>query len=371
MGCQAEVIAGCKWSVSSTYPWKNESNLKNLVLICRSAFICLFFLLPFLSKLREQKLYTIQGFAQGTGYNLRYYAHAERVSKAEVDSLLHGIDVSMSLYQPNSLINQFNRSEKGVRLDDGFRTVVQKSFEIFEASAGRFDITVAPLVQLWGFGPVPVQRFPDSTAVQETLKQVGMKQLKLKGQMLQKTNPKVWIDLNGIAQGYSVDLLGRYLKARGIVSYMVEIGGEVLVSGLKPEGGGYRIGIEGPVPEEAGSSPIEGATTFRHVVELKQGAMTTSGNFNKYLKYKEGKISHLIDPKTGYPLDNRMISVTVYAKDAITADGYDNALMAMGSIEEAMRFASEAELEAYFIYRSADGRLADTLTTGFKALLVD
>lgn len=327
-------------------------------------------LFPFLLKSGEQQLYTITGFAQGTGYSLRYYADTKRVSKAQVDSLLQQIDASMSLYKPGSLINQFNAAERYLRVDEGFRTVLQKSFEIYEKTAGRFDVTVAPLVQLWGFGPVPVQRFPDSSEVRETLKQVGMSRLKLKRNILYKTNPKIRIDLNGIAQGYSVDQVAGFLKARGIQSYMVEIGGEVVVHGLKPDNSGYRIGIEGPVPENADLGTADGRPVFRHIVELKQGAITTSGNFNKYLKYKNGKISHLIDPKTGYPLDNRMISVTVYAADAITADGYDNALMSM-DVEEAMAFAKKSNLEAYFIYHKPDGQVADTLTKGFKKLLVN
>jgi thiamine biosynthesis lipoprotein len=327
-------------------------------------------LFPFLFSSREQQLYTITGVAQGTGYSVRYYADGERVSKLQVDSLLQQIDASMSLYKPGSLINQFNAAERYLRVDDGFRTVLRKSFEIYQKTAGRFDVTVAPLVQLWGFGPVPVQRFPDSSEVRGALKQVGMSKLRLKGNILYKTNPKICIDLNGIAQGYSVDQVAGFLKAQGIQSYMVEIGGEVVVHGLKPDGSGYRIGIEGPVPENAALGTAEGTAVFRHIVELKQGAITTSGNFNKYLKYKNGKISHLIDPKTGYPLNNRMISVTIYAADAITADGYDNALMAM-DVEEAMAFAKKANLEAYFIYHKPDGRVADTLTTGFKKLLVN
>jgi thiamine biosynthesis lipoprotein len=318
----------------------------------------------------EQRLHTIDGFAQGTDYSLRYYADRELVSKAQIDSILEKIDVSMSLYKPQSLINQFNGSEKGLRVDAGFRAVIRKSMEIFAATDGRFDITVAPLVQLWGFGPVPIDRFPDSAQVLETLKQVGMKKLQLKGNMLRKSDPLVRIDLNGIAQGFSVDVLAAFLRSEGIQSYMVEIGGEVVVKGNKPDGSGYRIGIEGPPPEPV-ASEMSKVQPFRHVVELSSGAITTSGNFNKFLKYKKGKISHLIDPKTGYPLDNPMISVTVYAKDAITADGYDNALMAM-DLDEAMTFvAKRKDLEAYFIYRKPDGSLRDTLTSGFKKLLVN
>ena len=318
--------------------------------------ICLLFLFPFLFEEREQKLYTIQGFAQGTSYNLRYYASSELVFKKDVDSILQEIDASMSLYKPGSLINKFNRSGTGISLDPGFQQVVQKSFEIYKATKGRFDITVAPLVQLWGFGPLKQNRFPDSATVQQTLKKVGMQQLRLKGNQLRKLNPEVQIDLNGIAQGYSADVLAGFLQEKGLQSYMVEIGGEVVAKGNKPDGSGYRIGIDGP-------------SANGYVVALKEGAITTSGNYNKYLNYKDRKISHLINPKTGYPLDNVMISVTVYAKDAITADGYDNALMAM-EIKEAMAFTRKAHLEAYFIYRRPDGSLADTLTNGFKELLI-
>jgi thiamine biosynthesis lipoprotein len=332
--------------------------------LCFAALFTIFF------QKGEQRLHTIHGFAHGTDYSLRYYADRELLSKAQIDSILEKIDVSMSLYKRESLINQFNGSEKGFRVDAGFRAVIRKSMEIFAATDGRFDITVAPLVQLWGFGPVPIDGFPDSAQVRETLKQVGMKKLQLKGNMLRKSDPLVRIDLNGIAQGFSVDVLAAFLRSEGIQSYMVEIGGEVAVKGNKPDGSGYRIGIEGP-PAEPVASEMSKVQPFRHVVELSSGAITNSGNFNKFLKYKKGKISHLIDPKTGYPLDNPMISVTVYAKDAITADGYDNALMAMNLNEAMTVVAKRKDLEAYFIYRKPDGSLRDTLTSGFKKLLVN
>ena len=340
------------------------------MIIFRYLPISIVALFTFFFREGEQKLHTIHGLAQGTDYNLHYYASRPLVSKEEIDRILLQIDASMSLYKPNSLINQFNQSEKGIRIDAGFRRVMEKSMEIFAETDGRFDVTVAPLVQLWGFGPTPIRTFPDAAEVQETLKQVGMKQLRLSGNMLRKSNPMVRIDLNGIAQGYSVDVLAAFLRKKGIQSYMVEIGGEVAVSGKKPEGRRYRIGIEGPPPPQ---TDLQTGTDlpFQHVVELSGGAITTSGNFNKYLKYKNGKISHLIDPKTGYPLDNAMISVTVYAKDAITADGYDNALMAM-ELAQAMAFVNNRKyLEAYFIYRAPDGSIRDTLTTGFKKLLVN
>lgn len=331
-----------------------------LVVFLRSVCFFMLFLVAFPQLGKDQKLYTIHGIAQGTEYSVSYYAPSLQVTKQQVDSILLKIDSSMSLYKPYSLINQFNKSGQGIRMDADFQKVIQKSFEIFKDTDGRFDITVGPLVKLWGFGPVPVTVFPDSSDIREALKHVGMKQLRLSDDHLNKKDPKIEIDLNGIAQGYSVDVLSNFLSAKGLRAYMVEIGGEVVAKGPKPDGTGYRIGIEGP-----------GSQTFRHIVQINNGAVTTSGNYVKFMKYKEGTISHLINPKTGYPLNNQMISVTVYARDAITADGFDNALMGM-DIEEALSFVnSRKDLEAYFIYRKPDGQTADTLSSGFKKLLVN
>jgi thiamine biosynthesis lipoprotein len=331
------------------------------VFFIKSIAICLLFLVAFFCGGKDQKLYAIHGFTQGTDYNVRYYADSEKVSRQQIDSILLGIDSSMSLYKSYSLITNFNKSLTGITIDDGFLNVVRKAIQISRETDGRFDITVAPLVQLWGFGPLPVKGFPNDSAVHDALKYVGVKYLRIEGNFLKKTKSQVQIDLNGIAQGYSVDVVAAFLKENGINSYIVEVGGEVVVKGPKPDGSGYKIGIVGPGAEEMG---------FRHTAEIKKGAITTSGNYNKTLEYKEGKISHLINPKTGYPLSNRMISVTVFAKDAMTADGYDNALMAM-EIPEALKFLeSRKDLEAYFIYRNSKGHIADTLTKGFKKLLV-
>jgi thiamine biosynthesis lipoprotein len=332
------------------------------VVITKTVGICLLFLVAFFSGRKDQKQYAIHGYAQGTDYHINYYATSEKVSRQQIDHILSAIDSSMSLYKPYSLINRFNKSTKGIRVDPGFLKVLRKSVQISADTEGRFDITVAPLVQLWGFGPSAVKEFPDSASVQETLTHVGMKYLRLKGDLLRKTKAQVQIDLNGIAQGYSVDVVADFLRANEIESYMVEIGGEVAVKGLKPDGSRYKIGIPGP-----GAKPQE----FRHVVQIDAGAITTSGNYSKTLKYNDGEISHLINPKTGYPISNQMISVTVFAGDAITADGYDNALMAM-DVSDALEFLkSRKNLAAYIVYRKPNGQIADTLTTGFKKLLVN
>ncbi|MBB5638172.1 thiamine biosynthesis lipoprotein [Pedobacter cryoconitis] len=334
-------------------------------MINKTIILSLLMLINFFFKGKDQHQYTLHGYAQGTDYTIKYSADSAIVSGSEVDSILIQIDSSMSLYKPYSLISKFNTSTKSLSIDEHFRIVMNKSFEIYKDTKGKFDVTVAPLVQAWGFGPKPITLFPDSAKIKELLKDVGMNLLQLKGKELIKTRPGITIDLNGIAQGYSVDVVADYLLRKGVKSFVVEIGGEIRMKGTKPDGSVRRIGIEGPALNENTEPQI------RHVISFNEGAVTTSGNYRKYLKTGGKKISHLINPKTGYPLDNQLISVTIYAKDAITADGYDNAVMAM-DVEEALAFVSARKnMEAYIIYHRRDGSVTDTLTTGFRKMIVN
>lgn len=314
---------------------------------------------------KDQREYTIRGYAQGTDYSVKYYAVDSVVTKYTVDSILTVIDSSMSLYKSYSQINRFNEASQNLDLDPHFAAVMRKSFTVYKATKGKFDVTVAPLVQAWGFGPKRIEKFPDSAEVKELLKCVGMNQLRLKGGRLIKSKPCIQVDLNGIAQGYSVDVVANHLLKKGLTSFVVEIGGELRMKGPKPDGSGMRIGIEGPALT-AGGEPV-----IRHIISINNGAITTAGNYRKYLQKGAKKIAHLIDPKTGYPLDNALISVTIYAKDAITADGYDSPIMAM-DVQEALDFvASKKGMEAYIIYHRKDGSVADTLTKGFKKMIVE
>ncbi|WP_316819343.1 FAD:protein FMN transferase [Pedobacter nyackensis] len=316
-------------------------------------------------KAKDHREYIIRGYAQGTDYSVKYYATDSIVTKYAVDSILSVIDSSMSLYKPYSNINRFNESSEGLDLDPHFTAVMRKSFTVYKATKGKFDVTVAPLVQAWGFGPKRIDKFPDSAAVKELLNCVGMDQLRLKGSRLTKSKPCINVDLNGIAQGYSVDVVADHLIKKGLTSFVVEIGGELRMKGPKPDGSGMRIGIEGP------ALTANGEPVIRHVISINSGAITTAGNYRKYLQKGAKKIAHLIDPKKGYPLDNALISVTIYAKDAVTADGYDSPIMAM-DVNEALDFvASKKGMEAYIIYHKKDGSVADTLTKGFKKMIVE
>jgi len=331
----------------------------------KTIFLWIPLLIILLFKKDDRQLYAIHGYAQGTDYSIKYYAKDSVVTQKAIDSILLQIDSSMSLYKTYSLISKFNASPKGIEIDPHFLNVVKKSFEIFKATNGVFDITVKPLVQAWGFGAKPISKFPDSSTIQKILPCIGMQNLSIKGSFFNKNKSCVEIDLNGIAQGYSVDVVAEYLLQKGVKSFVVEIGGELRIKGRKPDGSFFRIGIEGPADTE-GSEP-----GIKHVIQLNKGAITTSGNYRKYLQQGSKKISHLINAKTGYPLQNSMISVTLYAKDAITADGYDNAIMAMEPLEALKFVKAHKELECYLIYHKSDGSVADTLSTGFGKLLVN
>lgn len=321
-----------------------------------SFFLSLFFT-------ADIKPFHIVGETQGTTYQLTYYASNQLVNKIQIESILLKIDSSLSLYKTYSLISRFNRAEKGLTVDDHFVKVVRKSLEVYKRTDGLFDVTVQPLVQAWGFGPIKSTHLPDSATVRDLLKCIGTDKIHLNGNWLSKDLPCIHIDLNGIAQGYSVDVLADFFKKKKIKTYIIEIGGEIRVKGRKPDGKKMNIGIESPDEEAAGGHPV------KTIVRMDKGAITTSGNYEKYYKSGSKTITHLINPKTGYPLQNEMISATVYAKTAITADGYDNALMGMG-LEKAFAFVKrQRKMEAYFIYHKPDGSISDTATVGFYRLM--
>jgi thiamine biosynthesis lipoprotein len=304
--------------------------------------------------------FQLHGNAQGTTYHITYFASDSIVASFQIDSILEKIDNSLSLYKPWSLINQFNNGSEKIRMDEHFDKVVQRSLEITADSKGIFDLTVFPLVQAWGFGPIKVDTVPSSSQIEAIRQCVGSYYLKVDGDWLYKTKPCLKLDPNGIAQGYSVDVLADFLERNGINNYLVELGGEIRIKGKKQPGNlPFTIGIEAPVENEFTEDKLEKTIT------IDSGAITTSGSYRKFKQSNGRKISHIIDARTGYPSVNELISVTVYAKDAITADGYDNVLMVMG-LDEAFRFLKERkDISAYFIYRKKDGSIGDTATSQF------
>lgn len=307
----------------------------------------------------------ISGTAQGTTYHITYYAADSIITRAGVDSVLNRIDSSLSLYKPYSLISRFNQSATGIEMDEHMEKVFKKSIYTWKATGGIFDITVQPLVQAWGFGPKKIAALPDSVTIKRILACIGSQWLQQQGRKLLKKKPCIRIDMNGIAQGYTVDVLAAYFEAAGVKNYIVEVGGEIRVKGRKqPSNEKMRIGIESPGEDEFEMSMIQ------TVISPDSGAVTTSGSYRKFYESGGKRISHIIDPRTGYSSQSNLISVTVYARDAITADAFDNALMVMG-LDSALHFTEKRkDIAAYFIYRKPSGAIADSASSRFQPLIV-
>ncbi|MFD1770609.1 FAD:protein FMN transferase [Sphingobacterium suaedae] len=294
----------------------------------------------------QQPKFVIDGLAQGTTYRMSYFAPKEVVEKYEIDSILRSIDESMSLYKQTSRITQFNSStaDEGFMMDPHMKNVVHRSIAVYRESDGLFDITVKPLVGLWGFGPERIGKAPTAEQIDSVLTFVGMKKLKLRKGKLWKTDPRVSIDLNGIAQGYSVDVLADFLEDRGVTDYIVELGGEIRTKGYKEGHQPFEVAIERPI----------GAERSTFMLQLTDKAVTTSGNYRRAFDFEGRKIHHHINPFDGYPLQNSVASVTVLARTAMDADAYDNVFMAL-SPQEGVRLADRLKnIEVYIIYKDGE-----------------
>ncbi|HSB92180.1 MAG TPA: FAD:protein FMN transferase, partial [Flavitalea sp.] len=279
--------------------------------------------------------------------------------------ILLRLDNSLSIYKDSSLISKFNRSTAGSTIDKHLYNVVSRSLEINKKTQGKFDITVKPLVQLWGFAARQPDHLPDSQELKSIMPCIGSKHLVLKKDFLMKRKICTEIDVNGIAQGYSVDVLASYIGSKGIKNYMVELGGELRVRGRKPDHTSFRVGIESPVEDAAEPALMQ------QVIQLSEGAITTSGSYRKFYESNGRRISHIIDPFTGYSAVTDLISVTVYASTAMTADGFDNAILMMG-LKQGMEFVeNHQDIAAFFIYRDGNGRVKSTASSRFKKLLVE
>lgn len=291
----------------------------------------------------KENLIKIEGEAQGTTWHISYFSADNINYKTAVDSLLKKIDSYMSTYLPVSLISRINKNDSTVLVDQYFIDVLTKSIEVSEKTAGVFDVTIGPLVNAWGFGFSKKEKI-DSVMIDSLRQFVGYKMIVLEGNKVLKEKPQIKIDFNAIAQGYSVDVLAAYLESRGINNYLVEIGGELKAKGKKQDGE-WKVGIDQP-SENATERKLEA------VIRLNDRALATSGNYRKFYEESGQKFSHIIDPRTGYPAKQNLLSATVVAKDGITADAYATAFMIMG-LEKSKQFLADnkyLELEVFFIY---------------------
>ncbi|GAB3973184.1 FAD:protein FMN transferase [Spirosoma terrae] len=315
----------------------------------------------------ETPLISLEGETQGTTYHIKYQDNRQRNVKQSIDSLLTEIDKCLSIYRADSELSQFNRGMNHRFQRPYFYPVLKKSDEVFRATDGAFDPTVLPLVDAYGFGPKkPVAT--DVVNVDSLLQFVGLQNITFDSTTVQKKKKNVQLDFNGIAQGYSVDVLAKFLEAKGITNYMVEIGGEIRTKGQKGNGQFWTVGITNPL------HPDQLYVTLKLVDQAMPGratpgrAMTTAGNYRNHYVSDGQVFSHIINSKTGMMEQSELLSVTVLAADAITADAYDTAFMVMG-LEKTKRFLkNRPDLDAFLMYTDTNGQLQTYATEGLKHL---
>ena len=300
------------------------------------------------------------GLVFGTSYNITYQSNDNL--KPEIEKALAEVDASLSPFNEKSVITHVNKNE-AVTLDDHFITVFRLSSEIYKDTEGAFDITVAPLVNAWGFG-FKNGITPDRHAIDSLMQFVGFDKVKLQNGKIIKTDDRLMLDCSAIAKGYGVDAVARLLKSKGIDNYMVEIGGEIVASGESPKGAPWRIGVSKPDDDSVNvSNEIQG------IINISNRAMATSGNYRNFY-YKGGKkYAHTIDPKTGCPVQHSILSATVVSDECAKADAYATAFMVMGLDKAKAVLARHKDLMAYFIYSDDKGNNKVWYSPSLKANL--
>lgn len=300
------------------------------------------------------------GLVFGTSYNITYQSNENL--KPEIEKALAEVDASLSPFNEKSVITHVNKNE-AVTLDDHFITVFRLSSEIYKDTEGAFDITVAPLVNAWGFG-FKNGITPDRHAIDSLMQFVGFDKVKLQDGKIIKTDDRLMLDCSAIAKGYGVDAVARLLKSKGIDNYMVEIGGEIVASGENPKGAPWRIGVSKPDDDSVSvSNEIQG------IINISNRAMATSGNYRNFY-YKGGKkYAHTIDPKTGCPVQHSILSATVVSDECAKADAYATAFMVMGLDKAKAVLARHKDMMAYFIYSDDKGNNKVWYSPSLKANL--
>ena len=286
------------------------------------------------------------GFVFGTVYHITY--QSDKNYQKEIEAELQKVDQSLSPFNKTSIISRVNRNED-VQVDDMFKEVFTLAENISKDTQGAFDITVAPMVNLWGFGfkqGVP----PTKEKLDSIRTLVGYQKVSLKNGKIYKQHPQTMLDCSAIAKGYGSDVVAKLLKKKGILNYMVEIGGEIVVSGVSDKQVPWHIGINKPTDDSTNTNQ-----ELQDVLDITDVAMATSGNYRNFY-YKNGKkYAHTIDPQTGHPVQHNILSATVLAKDCATADAYATSFMVLGMDGTKKILERHPELCAYLIYSDGKG----------------
>lgn len=307
----------------------------------------------------------LTGQTMGTYYSVKYVTQPGmpqlEVIKAEIDRRLEQVNDQMSTYRPHSELSQFNRSRDigvPIKVSSATLTVINEASRIHRLTDGALDITIGPLVNLWGFGPEgSLDRVPDPQTLQQRLAWVGMDKLQVQPQGLVKTTPELYIDLSSIAKGYGVDQIAEYLSSLSMTNYMVDIGGEVKTRGQNGQSQPWRIAIEKP----------DSGNRVQEIITPGDMAVATSGDYRNYFEQQGQRYSHTIDPKTGQPIQNRLISVTVLDPSCMTADGFATAFGVLGP-EKSLALANQLQMPIFMLVKTDTG-LVELYSDTFKPYL--
>ncbi|MBF8999353.1 FAD:protein FMN transferase [Vibrio sp. NFV-1] len=316
------------------------------------AFLCacwLFLLMGCSPSVEQQHL---SGPTMGTRFNIKYVTNelapdAEQV-QSEIGAILQQVNDQMSTYLPESELSRFNRFQSntpfGISPDTA--TVLAEAIRLHSLTLGKLDVTVGPLVNLWGFGPNGrPNKIPSEQALQQGKQRVGIQHLKLDGLFVTKDMANLYVDLSTLAKGFAADKVAKYLEDNHIDNYMVEIGGEIKVKGHRLDNTKWRIALEKPIAEQR---------LVQHVISPGEMAIATSGDYRNYFEQEGRRYSHIIDPDTGKPIDNRVVSVTVIHPSCMTADGLATGLMVLGD-KKGMQVAEQNQIAVLMIVKTDEG----------------
>ncbi|MGD8173177.1 FAD:protein FMN transferase [Vibrio sp. TRT 21S02] len=294
----------------------------------------------------------LSGPTMGTTYNIKYIPAKESPAPAElqkeIDRLLEEVNDQMSTYRKDSELSRFNQnlSSEAFEVSPQTAAVVKEAVRLNGLTLGALDVTVGPLVNLWGFGPeARPEVVPTDAELSERKAMTGIQHLTVKGNTLQKDIPNLYVDLSTIAKGWGVDVVADYIQSQGILNYMVEVGGEMRLKGVNREGVAWRIAIEKPSVEER---------AIQEIIEPGDMAIATSGDYRNYFERDGVRYSHIINPETGKPINHKVVSVTVLDKSSMTADGLATGLMVLGE-EQGMKVAEEHNIPVFMIVKTDDG----------------
>lgn len=310
--------------------------------------------------LSGSKYYTNEGQIFGTTYHITY-AGTNDLDK-EIRAELQRVDDALSMFNKQSVLSKFNRNEKYDVSNARFNDVVRLSLQLSRETDGAFDITVAPLVNEWGFG-FKHREIITASKIDSLRAFVGYEKLFYEGDRLNKRDSRVTIDCGAVAKGYGVDCVARLLSSKGCTNYMVEIGGEVVVKGKNAKGKKWTIGINKPVDDS--TKTVSEVQTILHVSDC---GIATSGNYRNFYYVDGRKVSHTIDPKSGQPVQHSLLSATVLTPSCAKSDALATSFMVMGLDRAKAFLAKHKDVQAYFIFADGQGKYNVWMTEGMQKL---